>query len=102
MSDEIEITSQETQRILLAALDCLNTGKINITRAKRITDTANFVISAMRSRPEREAAQEGRRRAVSQAVGELREAEEMLAQLSKPYEATQDARSRRPRNKRDR
>ena len=99
VSDEIEITPQEIQRILLAALDCLNSGKINNTRAKRITDTANLAISAMRSSPEHEAAQR-RRREVSQAVTELREAEETLARLSKPSEATQDAHTRRPGKKR--
>jgi len=99
MSDEIEITPQEIQRILLAAIDCLNSGKINNTRANRITDTANFAIRAMRAPPEHEAAQR-RRREVSQAVTELREAEEMLARLSKPSEATQDAHTRRPGKKR--
>ena len=99
MSDEIEITPQEIQRILLAAIDCLNSGKINNTKANRITDTANFAIRAMRSTPEHEAAQR-RRREVSQAVTELREAEEMLARLSKPSEATQDANTRRPGKKR--
>ena len=97
MSDEIEITPQEIQRILLAALDCLNSGKINNARAKRITDTANFAISAMRSPSE---AAQRRRREVSQAVTELREAEEMLARLSKPSEATQGAHTRRPGKKR--
>ena len=93
MSDEIEITPQEIQRILLAAIDRLNSGKINNTRANRITDTANFAIR------EHEAAQR-RRREVSQAATELQEAEEMLARLSKPSEATQDAHTRRPGKKR--
>ena len=94
MSDEIEITPQEIQRILLAALDCLNSGKINNARAKRITDTANFAISAMQPPSAHDAAQR-RRREVSQAATELQEAEEMLARLSKPSEATQDAHTRR-------
>ena len=29
ISDEIEITPQEIQRVLVAAIDCLNSGKIN-------------------------------------------------------------------------
>jgi hypothetical protein len=46
--DEIEITSQELQKILLAALECLSSGKINKTTADRITDSAKLAISAMR------------------------------------------------------
>jgi hypothetical protein len=38
-----------------------------------------------------EGLENGGRRAVSQAVGELREVEEMLVRLSKPSEAMQDA-----------
>jgi hypothetical protein len=78
MSDEIEITSQELQKILRTALECLTSGKINKATADRITDTAKLVISAMRSRQESEPGQERRKRKVSLAIGELREAEEKL------------------------
>jgi hypothetical protein len=84
MSDEIEITSQELQKILLTALECLTAGKINKATADRITDSAKLVIGAMRSRQESEPGQERRKREVSLAVGVLREAEEKLARLSKP------------------
>jgi hypothetical protein len=82
MSDEIEITSQELQKILLTALECLTSGKINKAAAGRITDTAKLVISAMQSRHESEPGQERQRRKALLAVGELREAEEKLARLS--------------------
>ena len=100
MSDEIEITSQELRRILLTALECLSSGKINKATAERITDRANFVVNAMRSTQENECAHTRRRLKVSMAVSELREAEDMLARLSKPPGA--DDRSRRPPGKRDR
>jgi hypothetical protein len=100
MSDEIEITSQELRRILLTALECLSSGKINKATAERITDRANFVVNAMRLTQENEAARTRRRLKVSMAVGELREAEDMLARLSKP--ADPDGGSRNPPTKRDR
>jgi len=94
MSDEIEITSQELQKILLTALECLNNGTINKATADRITDRANFVVSAMRATQEAEASYTRRGSKVSMAVGELREAEDMLARLSKPSDATGEVRGR--------
>jgi hypothetical protein len=84
MSNEIEIPSQELRRILLSALECLKSGKINKATADRITDRANFVVNAMRSTQDNETADTGRRLKVSMAVGELREAEDTLARLLKP------------------
>jgi hypothetical protein len=95
MSDEIEITSQELQKILLTALECLNIGTINKATADRITDRANFVVNAMRATREHEAGYTRRGSKVSMAVWELREAEDMLARLSKPSHPTRDARTRR-------
>lgn len=54
MSDEIEITSQELQKILFTANECLTSGKVNKTTADRITDSARVVITAMRSLQESE------------------------------------------------
>jgi hypothetical protein len=68
----------------LTALECLTSGKINKATADQITDTAKLVIGTMRSRQESEPGQERRKRKVSLAVGELREAEEKLTRLSKP------------------
>jgi hypothetical protein len=100
MSDEIEITSQELQKILRTALECLSSGKINKATADRITDRANLVISDMRTAQEPGLSQETRKRKVSLAVGELREAEDMLARLSKSSDA--DAGRRSPPKERKR
>ena len=91
MSDEI--ASQELQKILRTALECLSSGKINKATADRITDRANFVVNAMRATQEREAGYTRRGSKVSMAVGELREVEERLARLLRPP----DANARRPR-----
>ena len=98
MGDEIEITSQELQKILLTALECLNIGTINKATADRITDRANFVVNAMRATREHEAGYTRRGSKVSMAVWELREAEDMLARLSKPSAPTGD-RTRRSMKK---
>ena len=93
MSDEIEITSQELQKILRTALECLSSGKINKATADRITDRANFVVNAMRATQESELNHERRTPKFSLAVGQLREVEERLARLLR----LPDANARRPR-----
>jgi hypothetical protein len=51
-------TAQELRKILLMALECLNSGKINKATADRISDAANFAVSAIRSAPKHEPSSE--------------------------------------------
>jgi hypothetical protein len=95
-----EITAQELQKILLMALECLNSGKINKATADWISDAANFALSAIRSAPKHESLSERHQLKVASAVGALRQAEEMLARLSKPPAADEGRRS--PPKKHDR
>jgi hypothetical protein len=88
-----EITAQEVQKILLMALECRNSGKINNATADRISDAANFVVGVIRSAPKHESLSDWHQLKVASAVGALRQAEEMLARLSKPPAADDGHRS---------